>query len=234
MKKFLPVLGILYLAFATLYLAPDVLAFSSSSDNYKLEGDFGIFGGAKSSTNYKITDTGGGFAIGFGSSANYGTGSGFQYVLAEVPELVFQISSTTVDLGSLSGTPKGVSQTITVTTNAHDGYKVTVQEDGNLCRTTQPCNSTNDIDPVSGGTVKPNTEAYGLATSKAGQDIIQNTSCGSSFEASAITTSPQTIASPSLPINNDTTTLCYSAAISGTTAAGNYTHVLTYVATGTF
>ena len=121
-----------------------VLAFGSSSTNYKLEGEFGIFGGAKSSTNYALTDTGGGFAVGFGSSTNYGTGSGFQYVLAEVPELVFTISSTSVNLGSLSGTPKGVSNTITVTTNAREGYKVTVLEDGNLR------SGTNDIDDVSG------------------------------------------------------------------------------------
>src|SRR4030066_26546 len=159
-----------------------VLAFGSSSTNYKLEGEFGIFGGAKSSTNYNLTDTGGGFAIGFGSSANYGTGSGFQYVLAEIREIIFTINPTLVNLGSLSGTPKGVSNTITVTTNAREGYQVTVMEDGNICRTTQPCNAANDIADEDG----------------------------------------------------DDTTLCYSAAISGTTAAGNYQHVLTYIATGTF
>ena len=225
-----------FIAALTILLLPtSVWAFSSSSDNYKLEGEFGMFGGAKSSDNYALTDTGGGFAPGYSSGGSYGSGSGFQYVLAEVPQITFSISGNSVSLGTLSGTPVGVSQTISVSTNAAKGYRVTVQQDGNICRTVQPCNSTNDIDPVSGGTVQPNTEAYGLGTSKSGQDILQNTSCGTSFTASAITTSPQTVASYSLPTSgSDSTTLCYSAAISGTTAAGNYSHILTYIATGTF
>src|SRR4030065_2293065 len=109
MRKTLPIaLAAILLLLTSYILDPrsDIYGFSSSSTNYNLEGEFGIFGGAKSSTNYKITDTGGGFAIGFGSSANYGTGSGFQYVLAEVPEIIFTISPTLVNLGSLSGTPK--------------------------------------------------------------------------------------------------------------------------------
>src|SRR3990172_11144208 len=81
-------------------LRSKVYAFGSSSTNFKLEGEFGIFGGAKSSANFNLTDTGGGFAIGFGSSANYGTGSGFQYLLAEIREIVFIISSNSVNLGS--------------------------------------------------------------------------------------------------------------------------------------
>ncbi|OGY22567.1 MAG: hypothetical protein A2113_04235 [Candidatus Woykebacteria bacterium GWA1_44_8] len=224
------------IASCTLLLLPSsVWAFSSSSTNYKLEGEFGIFGGAKSSTNYALTDTGGGFAVGFGSSANYGTGSGFQYVLAEVPELVFTISSTSVNLGSLSGTPTSTSNTITVTTNAREGYKVTVLEDGNICRTAQPCNSSNDIGDVAGGTVDPSTEEYGLATSKSGQYFAQDTDCANSpFNATAVDGTARQVASSSLPIDDDQTTLCYSAAISGTTAAGNYSHVLTYIATGTF
>src|SRR3989337_2326239 len=96
------------IASCTLLLLPSsVWAFSSSSTNYKLEGEFGIFGGAKSSTNYALTDTGGGFAVGFGSSANYGTGSGFQYVLAEIREIVFTVSTNQVGLGTISGTAKG-------------------------------------------------------------------------------------------------------------------------------
>jgi len=237
MKKILPVaLAIFSLLLASyiLDLRSSVHAFSSSSDNFQLEGEFGIFGGAKSSTNYKITDTGGGFAIGFGSSANYGTGSGFQYVLAEVPELIFTISSTSVDLESISGTPKGVSQTITVTTNAREGYKVTVQENGNICRTGQPCNTANDIADAD-GEINPNTEEYGLATSKSGQYFVQDTDCANSpFNATAIDSTARQIASFPSPIDNDQTTLCYSAAISGTTAAGNYSHTLTYIATATF
>ena len=81
MYKILP----FFIGILTILLIPSsVWAFASSSTNYNLEGEFGIFGGAKSSANYNLTDTGGGFAVGFGSSANYGTGSGFQYVIAEI------------------------------------------------------------------------------------------------------------------------------------------------------
>ena len=212
-----------------------VLAFGSSSTNYKLEGEFGIFGGAKSSANYNLTDTGGGFAIGFGSSANYGTGSGFQYVLAEIREIVFTVSTNQVDLGTISGTAKGVAQTITVTTNGAGGYQVTVQEDGELCSPSVAV-CTNNIDNVAGDNiVDNNTEEYGLGTSKAGQYFIQDTDCTKSpFNATAIDGTPRQVASSSLPIDDDSTTLCFSAATSGVTAAGSYSHILTYIATGTF
>jgi len=207
-----------------------VLAFGSSSTNYKLEGEFGIFGGAKSSTNYNLTDTGGGFAVGFGNSANYGAGSGFQYVIAELQEIIFTISTSTVNLGTLSAS--GVttaSHTITVTTNAPSGYLVTVVEDGNLR------SGANDVNDVSGGTVDVGSEEYGLATSKSGQTITQDASCGPDPDnASAITASTQSVSSSALPIDSDTTTLCYSASISGATPGGSYSHILTYIATGTF
>jgi len=227
----------------TLLLIPtSTWAFSSSSDNYNLEGEFGMFGGAKSSANYALTDTGGGFAVGFGSSTNYGTGSGFQYVLAEVPELIFEIETPSVILGTLNtSSVVATSHWIKVTTNAREGYNVTVVEDGNICRTGQPCTAENDINDASGGFVDASSEEYGLATSKTGQEITDwDGTCdgGDSEKASPITNIPQTVAAAStpitLPIENDTTTLCYSAAISGATAAGNYSHVLTYIATGTF
>lgn len=230
MKKFLPELTIATILL--LYSVTSIHAFSSSSPegNYNLEGEFGMFGGAKSSDSYKLTDTGGGFAVGFGSSANYGTGSGFQYVLAEVREIIFIISSNTVNLGSLSTTPKGVENTVTVTTNSAGGYQVTVIEDDNLCTSGADC-----ITDVSGGTVDASTEEYGLGTSKAGQYFAQDTDCTNTpFYATAIEGPAQQAASASAPVTNDSTTLCFSAAITDTTEAGSYSHVLTYIATGKF
>jgi len=233
MKKFLPELIIT--AVLLLYSVTSIHAFGSSSASYKLEGEFGIFGGAKSSASYKLTDTGGGFAVGFGSSANYGTGSGFQYVLAEVREIIYTISKTSVDLGSLSSSTVSTdSHTIEVDTNGAGGYQVTVVEDNNL-RT----GGADIIDDVSDGFVNTagGDEEYGLATSKAGQDISQwDAACDSSDPetASAITSSTQTVASASTPIDDDITTLCYAATITDATEAGSYSHILTYIATGTF
>ena len=224
----------LILVSSVFYLASNAHAFGSSSTNFKLEGEFGIFGGAKSSANYSLTDTGGGFAVGFGSSANYGTGSGFQYLLAEIREIVFTVSTNSVALGTISGTAKGVAQTITVTTNGAGGYRVTVAENGSLCSPSVAV-CTNTVDDVGGGTVDNNTEEYGLATSKAGQYFAQDSDCTNTpFNATAIDAAARQVANSSLPVIGDATTLCFSAATSGSTAAGSYTHVLTYIATGTF
>ena len=239
MKKSLTVLTIIItlvsLLFAAVYSSNHIHAYFSESTNFQLDGEFGEFGGSKSSASFNLTDTGGGLAIGFGSSANYGTGSGFQYLLAEVREIVFVISASSVDLGTISTTAKGVTQTITVTTNASDGYRVTVLEDGNICRIILPCDAANDIDDVSGGTVDNSTEEYGLGTSQSGQYFAQDTDCTNTpFNATAIDGTARQVASSSLPIDNDSTTLCYSAAVTNTTAAGSYSHVLTYIATGNF
>ncbi len=208
------------------------LAFGSSSTNYNLEGEFGIFGGSKGSASYNLTDTGGGFAVGFGNSANYGTGSGFQYVLAEVREIVFTMSKNSISLNPLcTGSVTTDSHTITVTTNAAQGYQVTVIEDGELRK------GADNIDNVVGGFVNAGNEEYGLATSDTGQAISTwDGACDNSNPetASPITGTAQSVASNALPIDNDSSTMCYSASISGTTVAGDYSQIITYIATGTF
>ena len=227
MYKALPFLVI---GLITLLIPTSVWAFKSTSTNFKLEGEFGIFGGAKSSTNYKLTDTGGGFAPGRTTSTNYTTGSGFQYVLAEIPQITFTISASSVNLLTLSTSAVNTdSHTITVSTNAREGYTARVFEDGNLR------DGAKDINDVSGGTVDVGSEEYGLATSRASQEITQDASCGPDPDnASAITTTPQSVASSALPVDSHSTTLCYAASIAGSTPNGVYQHVLTYIATGTF
>lgn len=216
-----------------------VYAFPSSSSNYNLDAEFGVFGGEKSSANYTLTDTGGGFAVGFSNSTNYLSCSGFQCQLAKVPAITFSLSSTAVNLGTLSTSSISIqSHTATVTTN-FDGYTLTVIQDGNLCRIALPCNSSNDIDAIISGpaALSAGTEAYGLATSKSGQNINQySPGCNSSSQFSAVTTSPQTVANANVATatSGDTTTLCYAATAGGATAAGTYTQTLTYIATGKF
>jgi hypothetical protein len=214
-------------------------AFPSSSTNYKLDAELGVFGGEKSSTNYRLTDTGGGFAPGFSNSTNYLACSGFQCQLSKVPTITFSLSSTAVNLGTLTTSAISIqSHTATVTTN-FQGYSLTVVQDGNLCRIALPCNSSNDIDAIISGpsVLSAGTEAYGLATSKSGQNINQySPGCNSSSQFSAITTSTQTVANSLTPTatSGDITTLCYAATAGGATAAGTYTQNLTYIATGKF
>lgn len=213
-----------------------VKAFPTSSTNYKLEGEFGIFGGAKTSTNYRLTDTGGGFAPGIGTSTNYRNCSGFQCVIAEVPKITVTLSANSINLGTLTTSSVNTgSQTISVTTNV-GGYTARVYEDGNLCRIPLPCNAANDIADVADGAVTANSEEYGLATSEAGQEITQDSSCGSAaYNASGLTTTPQSVANATGPTYTaETTTICYAAAIAGSTAAGTYRQIVTFITTGAF
>jgi hypothetical protein len=232
MKKFLPALAFFILIFSL--ANSDVLGFPSSSTNFKLEGEFNIFGGSKSSANFKLTDTGAG-TIGFGpgSSSNYRGCSGFQCVLQKPPSITFSISSNSINLGALSsGAVSSQSHTISVTTSLTYGYQATVLEDGELRDGANNIDNAGLDDDVDAG-----AEEYGLATSRTGQQIVNwDGACnGSNPEAaSEITTSPQTVASATTDVTSHQTTLCYSASISPTTPAGVYSQTLTYVATGTF
>ena len=205
-------------------------AFPSSSASFKLEGEFGDFGGAKNSASYNLTDTGGGFAPGIGNSTNYRACSGFQCVIAEVPTITAVLSTSSINLGTLSSASVSTqSHTISVTTNV-GGYTTTVIEDGELRI------GTADITQVGDGFVTANSEEYGLATSETGRDITQDTDCSNSpYNASGITGSVQTVAGHAGPTYTaETTTLCYAASITGNTGAGTYQHILTYITTGSF
>lgn len=208
-------------------------AFSSNSTNYSINGEFGNFGGAKSSTNYKVTDTGGGFAPGYGTSTSYSNCSGFQCTLAQVPSITFSLSTTSLNLGTLTASTINVqNHTATVTTN-FQGYNLTVVQDGPL---TYSGKTIAAVSP-SPGTLSAGTEAYGIATSKSGQAVNQySPSCSSSSQFSALTTSAQTVASSTSPTSpsGDSTTLCYAATIGGSTASGVYSQQVTFIATGKF
>jgi hypothetical protein len=224
------ILTYILLLILSLSLTRDIFAFPSSSLNYNLEGEFGTFGEAKTSANYRLTDTGGGFAPGIGESTNYRNCSGFQCVIAEVPRITATLSTNSLNLGTLTtGAVNTQSHTISVTTNV-GGYTTTVVEDGELRI------GAVDINQVGDGEVTANNEEYGIATSESGRDITQDTSCGSAaYSASPITNTPQSVAGHAGPTYTaETTTLCYAAAINGSTAAGTYQHIVTFITTGSF
>lgn len=225
-------LTILVLSFSFNSLA---YAFPSSSTNYKLEAEFGVFGGEKNSASYNLTDTGGGFSPGISTSGNYRNCSGFQCVIAQVPTIIVTLGSNSINLGTLTtGAVNTQSHTIAVTTNV-GGYTSRVYEDDNFCRIVLPCDSANDIADVADGAVTTNNEEYGLATSAAGQEITQSTCGNSPQNASAITTTPKSVANATGPTYTaQTTTICYAAAISGSTAAGTYQQIVTFITTGSF
>lgn len=210
-----------------------VEAFPSSSTNYQLEGEFGIFGGTKTSDNYSLSDTGGGFAVGFGTSTNYRNCSGFQCLVSEIASITVSLGANSVNLGTLStGSVNTGSHTISVTTN-RGGYTSRVYEDDNLR------NSNGDtVDDVGDGAVSAGSEEYGIATSDSGNDVTQDSDCGNSpYNATGIDSisNQKSVASNGSPTYTaEVTTICYSASRSGLTAAGNYQHIVTFITTGSF
>jgi hypothetical protein len=213
----------LFIGIFVLFLIPQLVLAYMSSENYTIWLDSLNYGGEEtsSSANYKLRDTLGEIGTGILSSPNYRALIGFRRIEPE-PTISFWISKNSIDFGTLSqSSVASDSVTVSTRTNADYGYATTIYEDGNL-RTVAGA----DIDDVADGEVTAGSEEYGIRTSGAhGQMNDADT---------AITTTPQVVASYSSWINLSTVTITFKVSISALTAAGHYSHIVTLVTTGTF
>ncbi|MFA5051924.1 MAG: hypothetical protein WC544_02570, partial [Patescibacteria group bacterium] len=143
--------------------------------------------------------------------------------------LTFTLSTNNLNLGTLTtGSVTTASHTVQTVTSADNGYVTYVYVDGNLL------DGSNTIDAAT-GTLSAGTEGYGIATSDAGQTITQDTGCGSApYNVTAMTTSQQAVAGANSGPVDETSTICFQAAISSNTVAGNYSQTVTYVTVGLF
>lgn len=209
-----------YVAIAVMFLVPSVAQGLMSSSSYRLYGDeLGAAGGRSTSASYIEQDTLGGLASGDSSSTNYTLLAGFQ-ALAEHPTFSFSISSSAVALGTLS--PSAIasgSHTFTTSTNAPLGFSVILISDGGLR------SGSNTIDPVADGSVTVGSEEYGLSLSGTDRSFSDD---------QAPTTDGLTVASRSQWKNGSSVTVTYKASVAPGTSGGNYSQMLTYVATGLF
>ncbi|MDP2695768.1 MAG: hypothetical protein Q8O87_00770 [bacterium] len=149
------------------------------------------------------------------------------------------LSPNSIDLGTLSTSL--VSQdgvTLTVSTNAANGYTATVYYD-----TTLDNGIGDTIADTTGGTIVAGTEEFGAASSRSGYTIGQwgnlpdPAACadtGYDSNATALSTSPQTFAGATGQVTSHATTLCFLASITGLTEPGSYEDTITVVATGLF
>lgn len=150
------------------------------------------------------------------------------------PTLTVTISADSCALGTLTANYiETCSYSVTVSTNASNGYVSTILADGLLRNTIDNINDATD------GTVNKGQEEYGISTTKAGQTILQSLTCtdndaGISQPASQLLTSAQQFANATGPISADATTLCHKASVSGATPAGSYAQVATIVVTANF
>ncbi|MFH1207749.1 MAG: helix-turn-helix domain-containing protein [Patescibacteria group bacterium] len=143
--------------------------------------------------------------------------------------LTFTLSANSLNLGTLAtGSVATASHTIQTVTSADSGYATYVYVDGDLL------NGGNTINSAT-GTLSSGTEGYGIATSDASQTITQDASCGSApYNVTALTTSQQAVAGATSGPADETSTVCYQAAIASDTVAGNYSQIVTFVTVGLF
>jgi hypothetical protein len=166
---------------------------------------------------------------------------------AQTPTLTFSISDNTIGFGTLSasaprfatgdgaGSASEVSaHTISVSTNATDGYVITI--DG-----TTLTYGSNTINPIGGTATNVSTgagtEQFGIRltlSSGTGGSVTSPYNGSSNFYAFDTANFPDQIASGLGDGTTDTYSVFYAANISNQTEAGNYTAVITYIATGTF
>lgn len=146
------------------------------------------------------------------------------------PSITFTLSANSLNLGTLStASVSSATMTVQTVTNAVGGFSTTVLENNNL-----RIDVSNDINDVADGTVTAGAEEYGMSTTDTGQTITNDADCATPFNALAITSSAQTTAGAASGPVNETNTLCFAASITSTTTAGAYSHILTFISTGTF
>lgn len=151
-------------------------------------------------------------------------------------------TATTVPLSTLSAnTFKKGCQTLTVDTNAGDGYTMTSQE------TDQMTNAGSDTIPDtlcdSGSCDQTTGAAWATATNNGmghtcvGFDCVAAYSSGTNFRQFASIADTETavqMRSSSTPVSNSTTTIVYKISVSGSQPSGDYSNVVVYIATAQF
>lgn len=153
------------------------------------------------------------------------------------PNITFDALDTTTEDSAATG--QGVDgNLITVTTNATNGYTVTIQDttnglvNANFVGAGRPSGATDDgIDDITGGPAAfpgTGTEAYAYSTGATFD------SAGAAVNYTALTASPVTIKTTTTPITSETTFVTFRAQTAVTTPAGVYTDLITYIITPNF
>lgn len=213
------IIFIIFFAVSFVFPSRSVLADLSSS-LYTIYAPTVTFeGGRLNSENYTIEELSGESAAGIIESQQYRLKLGSVYIT--IPFVMkFSVSKSNIDLGTLS--PSQVASdniVLSITTNAKSGYAVMIFEDGNL-RTEQG----NDIDDVVVSPVEAGAEEYGISTTGADGALSQDMGI----------TNGLIVAASSGAARESQVTVTFKSAVSAETAAGDYRHIVTFIASGTF
>jgi len=143
-----------WLKFFSLFLFlffPYTVIFAMNSTNYKIDADALSAGGSLgNSANFILGDTLGEFTAGESSSASYITKDGFWQMINSY--LILTVDSNSKNLGSLlPGSPITGQTTVTVTTDAWNGYSLNVSENHPM----QHTDTVTEIDDHNGSIATP-------------------------------------------------------------------------------
>lgn len=135
-------------------------------------------------------------------------------------DLSFSVSNNALNLGVVNPlVVKSASHTLSVTTNAANGYTCRAVEDHNLQ------NGTDDIDDVADSAVSAGSEEYGISCTGTECPLIGD---------KALSGSPLTVSLYGGRITASVTTLYYKAAISSVTKSLAYSHEVSITCAGDF
>lgn len=206
-----------------LLVLPVKLLAESASESYILWGSAVTAGGNRStSSNYINYVSVGDLSNDPLDSESYHSVIGLE-ALYEEPVFTMTISTNDITLNPVPLTTGAVSTgdvTITVSTNADFGYSLTVTE-----HTAMNNGQGYFLADVSDGEVTAGSEEFGLAVS--GTDVAFANDQG-------LSSTPLTIASRSIWGADRVSTITFKAAISPTTASGNYQGHFVFIATGNY
>lgn len=143
----------------------------------------------------------------------------------------------TINFGSLViDTPKIAAQSITVSTNAVNGYTTTIYQNNDLTN-----QSSDTIDGVSGTNASPGTFPVSVSRGAFGYHTSDSSLCTGVTNRfnlddtyAKITTTALEIACSSAPVSNELTYVVYKLLIGAQQENGAYTNEVTYITTGTF
>ena len=167
-----------------------------------------------------------------GNFTETGFGPESAEVFTSVPSITLALSSTTANFGTLSVASVDSTNdlTLTVSTNATNGYTMRTRGTGDTSNDGLYNSSASAIIPSVDATLSAGTEGYGFqassgtATVDAKYDLTGNV-------VGELSLTNQTIATNSGPVINETTTGRFKATISGSTSAGTYNDTVYYSVT---
>ena len=196
---------------------PFVLYAAMTGGSFEIYADSVGFLDSSGSTGgtYTLYGSGEPFQAATSSGGVFALRGGFQ--AEEKGVLQFSLSDASVSLGTVTTTAvSSMVVTTTISTDSETGYTLYIYDDGNLR------SGGNDIDDVVDGTVSAGSEEYGFVTNGTDGIISSDT---------AITTSPNAIASASGGVTDRQVGVEFRASVSPSTVEATYSHSVIISAT---